>query len=360
MTTGTRKTRRPPAAFDPSDPDLHNEPGDNAEMPLDETANHTDARDENAIEPDANTKSDPPRRSLLGWGGLLVSTLIGLTMLSLSIWFARFTSVALTRNDWLGWTAQGLIALAAFAAAVLIIREIVGLFRLSRLTRLRKDTEHALASKTKKHEQAVVRRLKSQFSGREHRWDLQRFRDKERHMQEPGELIGLADCVLLAGPDREARSVIYQSARRTAVVTAVVPIAFIVVLFVLFENLRMIRRIAGAYEGRPGFFGGVRLFWWIVAHIAATGAIALTDDLWGQFLGQDVARRLSRRLGEGAFNGAMTARLGIAALRVCRPLPYINAKPPRLRSILAELFPDLKAADLMPAKLRGRGKNQSA
>ena len=27
----------------------------------------------------------------------------------------------------------------------------------------------------------------------------------------------------------------------------------------------------------------------------------MTDDLVGQFIGQDVLRRLSRRLGEGAF-----------------------------------------------------------
>jgi putative membrane protein len=68
----------------------------------------------------------------------------------------------------------------------------------------------------------------------------------------------------------------------------------------------------------------------------ATGGIAMTDDLLGQFLGQDLLRRLSRRLGEGAFNGALTARLGVAALEVIRPLPFLASKPPRVRDILAE------------------------
>ena len=62
--------------------------------------------------------------------------------------------------------------------------------------------------------------------------------------------------------------------------------------------------------------------------MVATGGIALTDDLLGQFLGQDLLRRLSRRLGEGAFNGALTARIGIAAIEVIRPLPFLAAKPP--------------------------------
>ena len=53
-------------------------------------------------------------------------------------------------------------------------------------------------------------------------------------------------------------------------------------------------------------------------------------------------RRVSSKLGEGAFNGALTARLGVAALSVCRPLPFIEAKPPRSRHIFYRAFPDLR------------------
>ena len=63
-----------------------------------------------------------------------------------------------------------------------------------------------------------------------------------------------------------------------------------------------------------------------------------TDDLLGQFLGQDLLRRLSRRLGEGAFNGALTARIGTAAVDVMRPLPFLSARPVRVRDLLPELF----------------------
>ena len=76
----------------------------------------------------------------------------------------------------------------------------------------------------------------------------------------------------------------------------------------------------------------------VVGHIIATGGVALTDDLLGQFLGQDLLRRLSRRLGEGAFNGALTSRVGATAVEVCRPLPFIAAPPIRARDMLAEAF----------------------
>ena len=76
----------------------------------------------------------------------------------------------------------------------------------------------------------------------------------------------------------------------------------------------------------------------VFTHILATGGLALTDDLFGQFLGQDLLRRLSRRLGEGMFNGALTARIGVAAIEVTRPMPYLEAHPVRIRDLLPELF----------------------
>ena len=96
----------------------------------------------------------------------------------------------------------------------------------------------------------------------------------------------------------------------------------------------------------------LRLGRMVFTHIVATGGLAMTDDLLGQFLGQDLLRRLSRRLGEGAFNGALTARVGVTALAAIRPLPFLIAKPPRLRDILAEaLKPLFRAGRTAPRKV---------
>jgi putative membrane protein len=121
----------------------------------------------------------------------------------------------------------------------------------------------------------------------------------------------------------------------------------IAVGFVLVENLRLLRALATLYGGRPGGIGALKLANYVAGHIIATGGVALTDDLLGQFLGQDVLRRLSRRLGEGAFNGALTARIGVAAIDVIRPLPFLDATPIRIRDLLPEI---LKRAPVEAAK----------
>ena len=56
-----------------------------------------------------------------------------------------------------------------------------------------------------------------------------------------------------------------------------------------------------------------------------------------QLVGQGLAARLSARLGEGVVNGAMTARIGIAAMEIVRPLPFAALPRPRLTDFLSAL-----------------------
>jgi len=273
------------------------------------------------------------------WGSLFLSAFFGLATLAAGVWFTRFVSVALARDDWVGWTAFGLAALLVFSGAILILREVVGIWRLGRLAALRKEIEAALKARDAKAERRGVARLKHLFAARpEARWGLSRLAEHERDVHDAGALAALADRELLAPLDLEARRIVLRSGKRVGVVTAMSPMAWIAMLYVLIENLRMLRALASLYGGRPGLVGAMRLGRMVITHIIATGGLALTDDLLGQFLGQDVLRRLSRRLGEGAFNGALTARLGTAAIEVCRPLPFLEAPPIRVRDLLPELL----------------------
>jgi putative membrane protein len=54
--------------------------------------------------------------------------------------------------------------------------------------------------------------------------------------------------------------------------------------------------------------------------------MAAGDSIVQQILGHGVAARLSARLGEGVVNGMLTARVGIAAIEVCRPCRSSTAR----------------------------------
>jgi putative membrane protein len=280
------------------------------------------------------------------WGSVLLSAMLALASLAAGLWFTRFVSVAIERQDWVGWLAFSLLMIIALALAVIILREFIGFGRLARLSKLRQSVRGAIATADVQKERAAVSTLARHYHGRaDMSWGLARLADHKGDVLAPGELLRLTDRELLAPLDGEARRVILKTAKRVSTVTALSPIMWIAVGFVLVENVRMFRTLATLYGGRPGTLGALRLARLVVTHIVATGGVALTDDLLGQFLGQDVLRRLSRRLGEGAFNGALTARLGVAAVDVTRPLPFLDAEPLRVREIFAELFKSLRGGE---------------
>lgn len=280
------------------------------------------------------------------FGSVMLSAMGALASIAAGLWFTRFVSIALERQDWIGWVAFGLMVVIGLALLGLVLRELLGFRRLARLAKLRSLVRTTLAKPDVAAERKAVSALLTHYRGRpDLAWGLARVKDHSGDVLEPGELLRLSDRELLRPLDGEARKVILVSAKRVATVTALSPIMWIAMGYVLVENVRMFRAIASLYGGRPGLLGALRLGRNVVGHIIATGGIAMTDDLLGQFVGQDVLRRLSRRLGEGAFNGALTSRLGVVAVEVIRPLPYLDSEPLRVREIFNELIRSLRGAD---------------
>jgi len=334
--------RRPraPQVFEPDDPSLVAAPAPSFEAPR---------REDEPGEPEVIAAPAAAPRSGMRWGAVLGSALLGLVGLALGLWLTQFATEALSRNDIIGWTALVLVAVAGLAASAIVLRESIGLMRLRRLGRLRRELEATLDARDAAREKALLRQLLDTFSGRgDVRWSLARFHEHEGDVRDPGDLARLADREVFGPLDQRAKRIVLASAKRVSVVTAISPMPLVDVVFVLVENLRMLRAVATLYGGRPGLMAALKLGRMVVTHLVATGGVALTDDLLGQVLGQDLLRRLSRRLGEGAFNGAMTARIGTAAIQVIRPLPFLEASPVRVRDFLAELFRSAPAGPRRP------------
>lgn len=313
---------RAPAAFGLDDPRLKLEPA------VEETPS--------AVQPSAASVA---RRRGRGWGSIFLSAVGGLLLLGLILWVQQTVLSLLARSDWLGWAATILFALAGVAFFMIVAREAAGLLRLSTITHLRRRAEAALQAEDVRAARASAAELRALFKDRpELAEGIGRLKRHQRDLLDAKQVLTLAERELLLPLDRAARSVIGTSGRRVSVITSLSPAAVISVGFVAYENFRMLRGVAAIYGGRPGFFSILRLLRLIAGHLAVTGGIAFTDDILQQFIGHGLTARLSRRLGEGLVNGVFTIRIGIAALEVLRPLPYIEARPPRVREFVSEFF----------------------
>ena len=281
----------------------------------------------------------PPPERRRGWAGVFWSAVGGLLVLGAILWVQQTVMALLARSDWLGWAATILFAVAGFAFAMIVGREIAGLLRLSAITALRRRAEVALSAEDVREARAVVSDMRTMFGDRRELAEgTARLKQHQRDILDAAQVLTLAERELLLPLDRLARTAIGTSGRRVSVVTSLSPAAIIPIGFVAYENFRMLRGLAAIYGGRPGFISLLKLLRLIAGHLAVTGGLAFTDDLLQQAVGHGLTARLSRRLGEGLINGGFTIRIGIAALEVLRPLPYIEARQPRLREFVSEFL----------------------
>jgi len=284
------------------------------------------------------------------WGSIFLSAVSGLLVLTAILWVQDAFLTLLGRKDWLGWAATILLAVAVFAFVMILAREIVGLYRLAAVTALRQRAEASLAAENASEARESAAGIRAMLEERRELADgIARFEKHQRDIMNSREVLTLAERELLMPLDKIARVTVGTSGRRVSMATALSPAAVFAVGFVAYENFRMLRNLAGIYGGRPGILAMLRLMRLIAGHLAITGGIAFTDDILGQFVGHGMTSRLSRRLGEGLINGGFTIRIGIAAVEVLRPLPYIEAKQPRLREFVTEFLkvgqkPDLSQA----------------
>lgn len=260
--------------------------------------------------------------------GSLIAFLAGL-----AAW--NYVTALLARHPLLGWIATGLFGAFLVTAALLALKELVAYTRLGRLDHLRQSAEAALAADDLTAARATGAALARLYGGRaDLAWGGQRYRERADAVMDAGTLLGLAETEFLAPLDQAARREIEGAARQVATVTAIVPLALADVAAALFANLRMLRRIAQLYGGRAGTFGSLRLMRQVMIHLVATGAVAVGDDLIHSVAGGGLLSKLSRRFGEGVINGALTARVGLAAMEVCRPLPFIALPRPKVTNLV--------------------------
>ncbi|NKX43376.1 YcjF family protein [Roseicyclus persicicus] len=272
----------------------------------------------------------PSRLARLFWAA--TGALVGLVA-SLAAW--NFVTGLLAANPALGWVAAGLVGLVLATLLLIALRELAAFSRLGRLDALHREAEAALAGGDLAAARRVVGRLDALYRGRaELALGRAELAKRQAEVFDADALLALAEAELLAPLDAAARAEVEAAARQVATVTALVPLAMADVIGALTANIRMIRRIAEIYGGRSGALGAWRLTRAVLTHLVATGAVAIGDDLIGSVAGGSVLSKVSRRFGEGVVNGALTARVGVAAMEVCRPLPFGAGRKPGVTALV--------------------------
>jgi len=280
-----------------------------------------------------------PKRSL--WRTLVKA---GLALFGLS--------VAAQGVQWTyqAWQAQDWIALGGCAAGGLIVvagaGSLVGEWR--RLYRLRERAEERdigrelLNSQSMGKGREFCERLARQAGLDRTNPALQRWHASLHETHNDREVVALYAQIVQPMLDSQARREIGRSAAESTLMIAVSPLALVDMAFIAWRNIRLINRIARLYGIELGYYSRLRLFRLVLLNIAFAGASELVREVGMDWVSQDLAARLSARAAQGIGAGLLTARLGIKAMELCRPLPWIDDDKPRLGDFRRQLISQMK------------------
>jgi putative membrane protein len=329
---------RRPATFKLDDPGVIVMDPDDTGRPARGTVHITPEADPALLPVPIDAPLLPARRGFR-WGTVFWSAVGGLVLLGAGLGVVNLIEDLFARSESLGVLGLAFASVAALALTVVIAREAFGLARLATIEKLHLRAAEVLLSDDRAASRTIVDELVKLAHQNPQlaraRASLQNHADD---IIDGADMIKLAERELMSPLDQEARRLVSSAAQRVSIVTAVSPRALIDVLFVFVASLRMIRQLARLYGGRPGTLGMIRLMRHVIGHLAITGGMAASDSLIQQMLGHGIAAKLSQRLGEGMLNGLLTARLGLAAIDVTRPLPFTALPRPALADLAKDLL----------------------
>ena len=270
------------------------------------------------------------------WGSIMMAAIVALLSISFSLWTVELVEAFFARNPVLGWVSLGLSVLFGLALLALLLREFLAIRSLRKIGNLRQDAEQVLLHNS--DATPVLKKLFSLYSSRKDmHWHLDEMQSYRDEVMDDQDKILLAETSLMTPLDTEAKQIIASTAKRVSVITALNPSAVLDIIFVGYQVISMLRKLMALYGGRPAFFAAMKLVRMVATHLAVTGGLAVSDTILQQVLGKGLAGTLSRKVGEGTVNGIMATRIGIAAIDLCRPLPFKANEQPTLKGFLSGL-----------------------
>ncbi|MBG2913007.1 TIGR01620 family protein [Proteus cibarius] len=280
-----------------------------------------------------------PKKSV--WKRLLTiaSTILGISVIAQT---GQWIYDSWINSDWIALgaaSAGGLIVVAGIGSVITEWRRI---YRLRQRADERDKAKELLYSHAMGNGRPFCEKLAKQAGISSQHPALIRWQSALHDTHNDKEVLELYSQLVQPILDKQARAEISRSAAESTLMIAVSPLAMVDMAFIGWRNIRLINRIAEIYGIELGYYSRLKLFRLVLVNIAFAGATELVREVGMDWLSQDLAARLSTRAAQGIGAGLLTARLGIKAMELCRPLPWIDDNKPKLGDFRKELIGKLK------------------
>nr|WP_010132856.1 TIGR01620 family protein [Microbulbifer agarilyticus] len=245
------------------------------------------------------------------------------------------------------WGFGVLAGLIIGALVLTMVSAVWEYFRAGRpLRKLQKTQELAAEVRDSRATDAVEplnRQLRELFDGKPQGALLARVQEETPDYYDNSELLRHLELNFFEALDQEALRRIVRHATTTGALVGLSPFTTLDVLVALRQSMRMIDDVAQIYGVRPSVVVRWRLFKKILALVAYSGASEYAvSELWPELVGDSMLSTVSARLGQGMGASLFMARIGLAAVHSCRPIPFSEKQRPRLGALTRRIAASLK------------------
>ncbi len=305
------------------------------EVPPDQTEPEPESKlPEVAISPRDASRQRKGSKLLYVSLGLLLTAIVGTELYRLLDWSFSLHPIA-------GGLVSALVALAGGAGFVQLRRSLKGLKQLRQTAQLREQAQALAESHSHGKSAKLLNQLQQLY--RDHPQSeqiLQSIHEVDSSYNDQ-EVIRFLSRHALTQQDQRARRCIQRHSVEAGMLVAVSPWASFDMLLAGWRNLRMLNEVMSIYGIAPGASAQIKLVKSVFHNIAFAGLSELAVDAGSTLLGTSLTSGLSARAGQGLGAGLFTARTGLMAMELCRPLPAEGKKQTQMRQVATELIKNL-------------------
>lgn len=282
--------------------------------------------------------------SLAAWGGFFLFLFFLVALAADAFFTLRALSAA---APWLSWVGLALLGMGLLFFGAMIVRE----WWLARSLRQHQKARVTLDAGLAAGDEATLERGLKKIEGKlRPRADLaaahEQFDLTQQNAYSDAEALAFYEQTVLAEVDKRALLAVRQASFSSAWLTTISPFALLDVTISLWRSLKLLREISALYGGPQSAFSSLRLLRLVFRNLFIAGGLEAGDSLVQNILGGGIAGKISAKLSEGAINGLMTARIGLAAMKVLRPMPFRALPEPTVAQLASDLASDIKTKAL--------------
>lgn len=244
---------------------------------------------------------------------------------------------AIQSADWLALGWAGFLSTLAALGIGAIAKELWKLRSLRNHFSVQEQSETLLGSDSVGQGKVFCQSLAKQGGIQAHSPSYDRWTNAVNGSHSDAEVLEMYDAMVIAEQDKLATQIVSKHATESAALVAISPLAMVDMLLVAWRNFKMIDSLAEVYGIELGYWSRLQLFKCTLVNMAAAGASEVAIDASMDLLSMDLAGKLSARAGQGLGVGILTARLGIKAMSLLRPMPWQTGRAVKLSAIRKQI-----------------------